>query len=180
MITTKDKLYNASIGIFNQKGFEATSLSEIAKKTGIAKSSLFTYFDTKQDLFNKLFLHCKKLYGEYHNENDLLFEDILYLRKTYEFALQHKNELEFLLKFEFSPFISDTSREIGLGLNSHLISQLSKYKENQLLVELPIVTICLIIAEIILKTIDYVVIDSKINEKNLEEVYEMIMRMLKK
>ncbi len=45
--------------IFNEKGYEATSIQEIAEEVGILKGSLYYYIDTKEDL---LFSVIKEAY----------------------------------------------------------------------------------------------------------------------
>ncbi len=49
-LTTRERIIEASLMLFNEKSFAATSLSEIAKEVGIAKGNLTYYFSTKKDL----------------------------------------------------------------------------------------------------------------------------------
>ena len=49
-LTTRERIIEASLTLFNEKSFAATSLSEIAKEVGIAKGNLTYYFSTKKDL----------------------------------------------------------------------------------------------------------------------------------
>ncbi|MFC3884413.1 TetR/AcrR family transcriptional regulator [Bacillus songklensis] len=44
------KILEAAIGIFSQKGYAATSTSEIAKKAGVAEGTIFRHYKTKKDL----------------------------------------------------------------------------------------------------------------------------------
>lgn len=41
----------AAFAEFSEKGFAATKLDDVAKRAGVAKSSLYVYFRTKEDLF---------------------------------------------------------------------------------------------------------------------------------
>jgi AcrR family transcriptional regulator len=47
----KTKISNAAKELFGKFGFKKTSLVDIAKKIGMAKSSLFYYFSSKEELF---------------------------------------------------------------------------------------------------------------------------------
>jgi AcrR family transcriptional regulator len=44
------KIVAAAIDIFSEKGFAATSTSEIAKKAGVAEGTIFRHYRTKKDL----------------------------------------------------------------------------------------------------------------------------------
>ena len=49
-LTTCERILEASLRLFNEKSFAATSLSDIAKEVGIAKGNLTYHFATKKDL----------------------------------------------------------------------------------------------------------------------------------
>jgi len=50
-LTDKQKLIlQSAIEIFSQKGFAATSTSEIAKRAGVAEGTIFKHYNTKKDL----------------------------------------------------------------------------------------------------------------------------------
>jgi len=49
-LTTRERILEASLRIFNEKSFAATSLSDIAKEVGIAKGNLTYHFATKKGL----------------------------------------------------------------------------------------------------------------------------------
>jgi AcrR family transcriptional regulator len=49
-IETKDRIFEASGRLFKEKGFENTTVDEIAKEVGIAKGTFFNYFPTKEAL----------------------------------------------------------------------------------------------------------------------------------
>jgi len=41
----------AALDVFVEKGFAATKLDDVARRAGIAKGTLYLYFETKEDLF---------------------------------------------------------------------------------------------------------------------------------
>lgn len=45
------EIINAAMDVFVENGFAAANLDDIAKRAGIAKGTLYRYFDTKEDLF---------------------------------------------------------------------------------------------------------------------------------
>ena len=54
-INTEDKILNASIVLFSQKGYSAVTTKEIAKEAGVSEMTLFRHFESKHNLFEKAF-----------------------------------------------------------------------------------------------------------------------------
>jgi len=48
---TRDSIVEAARSLFLERGFEQTTLTEVAERADIAASTLFTHFSTKADLF---------------------------------------------------------------------------------------------------------------------------------
>ena len=46
-----DEIVDAALACFAERGFAATRLDDIAQRAGIAKPTLYLYFDTKESLF---------------------------------------------------------------------------------------------------------------------------------
>ena len=51
----REKIHEDAIAAFNRKGYEATSISEIAEMSGLLKGSLYYYIDSKEDLLADIF-----------------------------------------------------------------------------------------------------------------------------
>ncbi|MDQ0484467.1 TetR/AcrR family transcriptional regulator [Guptibacillus hwajinpoensis] len=49
--STQNKIKDTALSLFARKGFEGTSLSDIASGVGIKKPSLYAHFKNKEDLF---------------------------------------------------------------------------------------------------------------------------------
>ncbi len=56
----KDLILQSALKLFSTKGFHGTPTSLISKEAGVATGTLFNYFESKEDLINKLYLECKK------------------------------------------------------------------------------------------------------------------------
>lgn len=54
--TTKQKIVNAAIELFQEKGFETTTVQEITSKANVAKGTFFNYFPTKDSIMQSLAL----------------------------------------------------------------------------------------------------------------------------
>lgn len=57
---TRDRILDASRQLFNNKGYAATTLSEIAAAVGIAQGNLSYHFPTKRDLVIALEAHARE------------------------------------------------------------------------------------------------------------------------
>jgi len=51
----KGKIKKTSINLFYKKGYFATSMSTIARSTGIQKSSIYHHYSTKEDILLDIF-----------------------------------------------------------------------------------------------------------------------------
>ena len=56
-----EAVLRAAEKLFEKKGYEATSTDDIAKRTGISKSTMYEYFKSKQDIWDRLVLKYMEL-----------------------------------------------------------------------------------------------------------------------
>ncbi len=54
MITTKEKIIKEGKRLFAQKGYDETSMAEVAKASGIEKASLYYFFESKESLLTEI------------------------------------------------------------------------------------------------------------------------------
>lgn len=52
--TTKERIFEAAIDLFAQKGFDTTSMREIAETVGIKKASLYSHYKSKDEILEKI------------------------------------------------------------------------------------------------------------------------------
>jgi AcrR family transcriptional regulator len=53
--STKKRIFEVSLDLFAQKGFDAVSMREIAEAVGIKKASLYSHFSSKDELLEQIF-----------------------------------------------------------------------------------------------------------------------------
>lgn len=51
---TKERILDVALDLFSTNGYEATSMSDIAKAVGIRKASLYAHYDSKQEILDSL------------------------------------------------------------------------------------------------------------------------------
>ena len=61
MNRTKRKIFETSMKLFAEKGYDATSVEEITSIVGVAKGTLYYHFSSKEEIFNFLISEGMKL-----------------------------------------------------------------------------------------------------------------------
>ena len=61
MNKTKRKIFETSMKLFAEKGYDATSIEEITATVGVAKGTLYYHFTSKEEIFNFLIEEGMKL-----------------------------------------------------------------------------------------------------------------------
>ena len=61
MNKTKRKIFETSMKLFAQKGYDATSVEDITEAVGVAKGTLYYHFSSKEEIFNFLIEEGTKL-----------------------------------------------------------------------------------------------------------------------
>jgi AcrR family transcriptional regulator len=126
MTDKKEKIIQAALELFAQKGFKATSTKKVAIKAGVSEGLIFRHFKNKEDLLQAiLFMGEKRI--------KLLFADILFetdpktvIRKTIETVSPgylSKEELEFWklqykIKWELEQYGEHKMEPLQLALNN--------------------------------------------------------------
>jgi AcrR family transcriptional regulator len=96
MNITKKQIMDSSMHLFAHKGYYATSMQEIAEDCGIAKGSIYKYFQSKEELFLEIFDAC-------HNEM---------MQQAYKIngddALSPKEKLSTSIEFQLGFFMENS------------------------------------------------------------------------
>jgi AcrR family transcriptional regulator len=112
-------LLNATLTLVNNHGFHNTPMSKIAKLAGVAPATIYLYFESKQDLVNKLYLEVKEDFSKFAFEG---YGDDLSVEKGFEliwfnianYKLSQIKEANFLTQCDNSPMVEEESRIEGL------------------------------------------------------------------
>lgn len=112
----EQKILDAALKLFVQRGFHGTSTSEIAKTAGVATGTLFHYFKTKEELINQLYLYTKEsmltgVNGHYDDKKSLKENLRTLWLKFMHFGLNESDKFQFILTFHYSPYITSLTRE---------------------------------------------------------------------
>ena len=62
--STKDRITEAALRLFSEKGYLGASLSDIAKQVGISKAALYKHFASKQEILDRILARMDELDSE--------------------------------------------------------------------------------------------------------------------
>ncbi len=90
MSKSSDRIISNSITVFRDKGFNATTVGDIASATGLLKGSLYSHFASKEDILLAVIGAVEVIFFEYILDNDS--NDIQkILNKTADFFVQEQS-----------------------------------------------------------------------------------------
>lgn len=109
-LSTSEKILNAAIILFSQKGYDAVTTKVIARKAGVSEMTLFRHFENKLNLFEKafekyVFFPKFKILFENNIEWDLE-KDLFKISNAYQDMLA-KNEKIILMHFKDKKLTSE-------------------------------------------------------------------------
>ncbi|WP_445506306.1 TetR/AcrR family transcriptional regulator [Niallia sp. 03190] len=150
-ITEKQKkIITAAIEAFSEKGFAATSTSEIAKKAGVAEGTIFRHYKTKKDLLLALLAPMVstfiaplviKDFDKVLNVSHNSFEDLLraIVKNRLEFLQKNYTLLKILIQeIPFHDDLRETFKEqIALKVFSRLQEFVEMYKNKGEIIDIP-------------------------------------------
>lgn len=128
MNKTKRKIFETSMRLFAEKGYEATSIEEITATVGVAKGTLYYHFSSKEEIFNFLVEEGIKLLqnsidiktAKYTNYIDKIKAIILIQIKI---VVKYQNLITILL----SQFLGNEARNQKCKM--HIFEYISKIEE---------------------------------------------------
>jgi len=76
----RNMILDASLGVFTARGFHEATMDEIASASGVAKGTLYRYFESKEDLLEQLLTETRgkilDRFGRVFSESDDVLEQI--------------------------------------------------------------------------------------------------------
>lgn len=72
---TKERIIETALGLFAEKGYPGTSMSDIAKQLGLTKAALYKHYASKQEIFNAIVEATAAQYEQYTGRIDIHVQD---------------------------------------------------------------------------------------------------------
>lgn len=112
-IQNRDKILDAGLKLFSEKGYYDTTTNEIAKVAGVSIGSLYSYFKDKDAIFLNILDNYHKRFLSFFHEND---EDLSYELYTHDIRQWLKNLMAKLLEIHES--VKTLNREMNIMYHS--------------------------------------------------------------
>lgn len=104
------RIYHAAMKVINREGFQGSSMTRIAAEADLSPATIYLYFENKDDMIKKLFIHLKSKMGNsyFNSETDLsptkrTFRTIWL--NHYQYIMDNPEEYNFLENFSNCPLI---------------------------------------------------------------------------
>lgn len=155
----------------------------IAKEAGIANGSLFTYFETKADLFNRLYLELKaemaSAASEGLPEDGELREQFFHLWQNWmDWAVAHPEKRRALAQLAVSDDITPESRAKGHKTMARIADLMERSRANGPMRNVPMEFVGALMNSAAEATMDYMLQQPKSGKKHCKAGFEALWRML--
>jgi len=174
------KIQDATIKIINEYGIGSATMQKISKEAGIAGGSIYTYYEDKHDMLNKVFLSVEKEFSEYtlnaFDESKTVKENFYSIWEAlYKFSKENEAKYQFIETLKRNPIIDEESRIEIHEYYGLLINYIHKAKTDGVIINVPDSLIAVFSFFSIAHLIDCPVIeDCKIDES---EYLDMAFKM---
>jgi TetR/AcrR family transcriptional regulator len=122
----QDRIINAAIKEFAQKGYDHASTNEIVKEAGISKGLLFHYFGNKKQMYLYLFDYCYEIIADEFYKNVDLTERDFFLRIRHSVLIK----MELLNKYpDIFKFIEEAYFEDSLEVKAELEKKIKELND---------------------------------------------------
>jgi AcrR family transcriptional regulator len=173
-----ENIFNAAVELINEFGLAEISMSKIAKKANVSSSTIYVYFENKEDMLNKLYLSVKKKMSRavFDKFDDLSlqtsFENCL--RKLADFILNNKSDFLFIEQFSNSPLIHKVSRKEGTEFFDPIRNLFEKGKKQNVFKQVDTNLLVIFTFEPIMKFAkDHFNGQAEWNQENLNKIIQM-------
>lgn len=176
-------IMGAATQVISSQGLHA-STAEIAKQAGISNGSLFTYFDTKVDLLNQLFVDLKSEMGLAAlgglPERDGMRDQLVHVWSGWtRWASTNPEKRRTLAQLSVSDEISGASRELGHQAMAGVANVLERSRQNSAMRDAPLALVAALIGALADTTVDFMIGDPANAERHCTTGFEAVWRMLR-
>lgn len=127
---TKRTILEAGLKLFAQKGFYATSISDIAKEAGVSKGLAYNYFSSKSELVEAILELILSLFEQY----DILFKTVsdpytileTIIKNTFKHLRENEEFWKLYTSFALQPEVSGKMKELFNDVAVKFIKKIEK------------------------------------------------------
>ncbi len=131
---TKENILNTSLKLFAEKGFQGTSISDIAKAAKISKGLAYNYFESKQKIIEAIFEQLFKEGEKFIKIMDTVDDPYEKLKLIIEFTFKYYEENEELwmlyASFMFQPAVMEEGKKLSTEFNQKYLYKMEAIFED--------------------------------------------------
>ncbi len=111
-----NRIYRAAMKVINLDGFQGCSMTKIATVAGLSPATIYLYFENKDDMIKKLFIHFKAKMGLSYFKVGMELSPSKGTFRTiwlnhYQYIVDNPEEYNFLENFSNCPLIDHVEKE---------------------------------------------------------------------
>jgi AcrR family transcriptional regulator len=161
----------------------SASTAEIAKEAGVANGSLFTYFETKPDLYNQLYLALKAEMARaamngLPEDAELREQVFCVWRNWMEWAVAYPEKRRVLAQLDISDAISQETRSAGHKAMIGIAELLERSRANGPMQKVPKRFAFSIMSSVAEATMDFMTQDAVHARKHCKDGFDALWRIV--
>jgi AcrR family transcriptional regulator len=178
----RDAIMAAATRVVASQGLGAPTAT-IAKEAGISNGSLFTYFDTKAELLNALYLELKGELGSaalqgVPVDSDMRAQMLQVWRNWLHWTVFSPEKRRALKHLSVSEDITPQTREAANRLTAGIAAYIERSRMNGPMRDEPIAFVGSLINSMSEATIDFMILDPANAERHAMTAFEAIWRVI--
>jgi AcrR family transcriptional regulator len=124
-----NSIFKATLDIASSSGKGDFTMADVAKKADIAAGTIYLYFENKEDLLNKLFLHLSEILFDANyksiSESDNFFSTFrTFWYNHFNFCIEKPAVCNYLENYGNNEFLTDQTRSAANNLAQRFLKQL--------------------------------------------------------
>jgi AcrR family transcriptional regulator len=178
----RSSILEAATRVIVRQGLSAPTAG-IAKEAGVANGSLFTYFETKADLFNELYLELKAEMASAAMKNlpegTELREQFFHIwRNWMNWALTYPEKRRALAQLGVSDEITPATRAAAHKTMARIAELMERSRANGPMRNAPMGFVAALMNSVAEATMDFMVQDAQKSKKHCKAGFEALWRMM--
>jgi AcrR family transcriptional regulator len=114
---SREKILSASLELFANKGYDATSIESIAKKAGISKGLIYNYYDSKKSIllaiFDDVMNEGEKLVNKQKNVSDAKERMKGMIEQVFDMLETSPEYLKLLMVLSLQPGVMEETKDFS-------------------------------------------------------------------
>lgn len=178
----RSAILTAATRVIASQGLGAATAT-IAQEAGVSNGSLFTYFDTKADLFNQLYLKLKadmaaSAMAGFPAQSDVR-EQLFHVWSNWtEWAVSHPERRRAVAQLAVSEEITAATRDAGHETMADLVDLMERARAGGAMRNVPMAFVTAIIMALMEATTDFMIRDTAHARKHCRVGFEAAWRVL--